>query len=169
MWDACEVDLAVCREDTGGGAVKRIVKAVREDLGFVQLTISVFVDKHTNLIRVFGVVGKRFDSLVLSIHCEPLRSGSERNIVAEPMLIATVVLDAAIEAMGFRKVEPIFFVKGDGGDVESIWFTCIDASCHFFWVLDSGEKCFVWIRGREFFWIGCAFNFGSLFIIGAGK
>ena len=83
------------------------------------------------------------------------------------MLVAAVVFDAAVEAMGFGGVETVLFVKANGGSIEDVRLPGKDTGFHFGRIGDGGEKSFVGIFGGEFLRVGGAFDLrGLLFFFG---
>ena len=106
---------------------------------------------------------------MLLIHREPLGSGGEGDFVAQPMLVASVILDATVEAVGFSEVETVLLVEGDGGDVEGVGLPRVDAGFHFIRVGDGGEEGFVGVLGGEVLGACGAFDFLGLFLFCNGK
>ena len=167
MGDAGKVNLPICGENAGGGAIKRIVESIGKDLRLIHFAIAVLVYQDPDFVGMLGVIRERFDFGVFAIHSKSPSGGGEGDVVAQPVLVATVVLDAAVEAVGLGEIETILFIKGDCSDVKSVRLTCIDPGRHFPGVLDGGEKRFVRVLGGKFFRVGGAFYFWTLFVIGA--
>ncbi|MFT6863928.1 MAG: hypothetical protein ACJAVK_002490, partial [Akkermansiaceae bacterium] len=167
--NAGEVDLAIGGHDAGGGAIEGIIETIGEELGVVHLPVAIAVFEHADLVGVLGVVFERFHGGVLLIHREAFGGGGQGDIVSQPMLVAAVVLDTTVEAVGLGEIEAVLFVKSDGGDVEGIWLAGVNAGLHFSGVGDGGEESFVGILGRELLGIGSAFNLAGILFWGDGK
>ena len=157
--DAGQVDLAIGGEDAGGGAIERVIETVGKELGVVHPAIAIPVFENADFFCVLGVILERFDGSVFLIHREAFGSGGEGDVIAQPMLVASVVFDATVEAVGLGEIEAVLFVKGDGGDVEGIRLAGVNAGLHFRGIGDGGKKSLVGILRGELPVIGGAFDF----------
>lgn len=141
--DAGEIYPSECRHHPGGGAVERVVEAVGENLRVIGFAVAIAILEPAELLGVLGEICHRSDLRVFFIHRQTFGGRSERDLVAQPVAVAAVVLDAAVEPMGLGDIEPVLSVEGNRGGILDIRLAGEDGADHVLGKADRGQQRFV--------------------------